>query len=42
MTHDECAVLLVERQRRVDDDLADSRTAMIGEVTVQALDPCFR
>ena len=34
MTHDERAVLLVERQRRVHDDLADSRTAVIGEVAV--------
>ena len=39
VAHDERAVLLVERQGRVHDDLADSRTAVVGEVPVQALDP---
>ena len=42
MAHDERAVLLVEREHRVHDDLADSRAAVIGEVAMQALDPCLR
>ena len=41
VAHDERVVLLVERDRRFDHDLAHACAAVVGEVAVQLLDPRF-
>jgi hypothetical protein len=42
IAHDEDVVVLVERDRRLDDDLTDASTAVMSKVTMELLDPRLR